>query len=106
MDTSDDNSVLSYAMDVVTSDDHLVFPIGNLHLPKSGPLESVPLESGPIDSGDIIPWTVYMSDSDPEDNSDRSGQVVQAPSSMPRLNPSSGCYTAASFADVPDEWLS
>ena len=31
-------------MDVVTSDDPLVFPIGNLDLPKSGPFESVFLE--------------------------------------------------------------
>ena len=128
MDMSEDShSTLSYAMDVVTSDDLLIFPIGDLDLAESGPIHSGAIESGPIESvfmepltsgmlgnletqndssiltaGDryIAPLTVYMSDSDPEDIGVRSG-LVRAPSSSSLP----GRYTAASFANVPDEWL-
>ena len=94
MDMSEDShSTLSYAMDVVTSDDLLVFPIGDLDLPESGPIHLGAIESG-------APLTVYMSDSDPEDVGVRSG-LVRAPSSSSLP----GRYTAASFANVPDEWL-
>jgi len=102
MDMSNCDSVLSYAMDVVTSDDPLVFPIGDLHLPESGPFESGVFELGPFKSS---PFKSGPIKSDLEDISNCSGQVVHAPSSLLRPNPSSSCYTAASFADVPDEWL-
>ncbi len=127
MDLSEGESDSSNAMDLITSDDSPhVIPIGNLGLPESGLFESGPFESVfseplsfvmPDDletdetpnlhdrDRDIVPLSVYMSDSDPEDISDRSGHV-RAPSSLPRLGlSSSGRYTAASFADVPDEWL-
>jgi hypothetical protein len=45
-----------------------------------------------------------MSDLDLEDVLNHSGHV-QVPSSLLQVGPSSGRYTAVSFADAPDEWL-
>jgi len=84
MDTSDHDSVLSYAMDVVTSDDPL-FPIDDLHLPESGPFKSGVFKLGPFKSGsfELGPFESGSIESDPEDISDRSGQVVWASLSLP-----------------------
>ena len=105
MDLSEGESDSSNAMDVVTSDDSPhVIPIGNLGLPKSGLFESGPFKSLFLDPLSVVMLDDLETDSDPEDISDFSGQV-QVSSSLPRLGLSSGHYTAASFADVLDEWL-
>lgn len=61
------------------------------------------------DNRNIVPLTVYMSESDSESEevSDYRypEQFSSHSTSIPQLDPTTHRYTAASFTDVPDEWL-
>ncbi len=67
-------------------------------------LSSCPVSRIANQDRDIVPLTVYMPDSDLEDVSDHHDRV-RAPSHPLSLLLLAGRYTAASFTDVPNEWL-